>query len=1283
MEIKDDEIVSALVDLIYDCHRDAANQAPPSEVHGIFHINLLAFSQANFVKGNKEALAKKIVTKAFDAYFSEQFIEKDGMDDFSDRILHCLGCLSNSAIAALLSGFQKMNPRDSGLFIHKAILATKDSVVEDTFMPKENLAEFKITLDEIMRKMFLFVTTTTKNSESPLWFCKVVPAVIACLISFKFAWFPPSKAVISDIITKRFQNQEAGFQFAESTWVFLTKKSSMRAIQFPKWENPFQWQLFPSWQWFKSIKFPNRSFPIFPEAYETFVLDTCASLHPMTPAEFVPLPVGRVFVAYQKELLANKSKLTSFETDYLKLKMLCQLALSDSNGFPLPNLFSATLHMMEKRKMVKVTETRDSTTYTAAGICFYKRLNTFGACLGHVVEYHFTFWKVFIDKDVLFFHLPFSLFENFFMELVAITNFHIKSLNSIVNLVNIMEPYIAGVLKESFQDDAVWLTEYILQAIAIAANCISSDVSTYITSLVSNEKLLHLYAIMQSDKRCFFNKPCDRDNLFTYEPPSIVEIKDLGISVRLNSEASISSSFTPSITIPLLNAKGFEIAILRTLHEWFTFYKKKNLSSHSGGLEFVCDRIAEDIWFAQIGFRVNVESLRLYRDGIEKEVRRSVKIYMASESDHETLVTKVMKRLVKLLINQVDDRQIVPAETSQFIWREFMSTYLLNLQAQTKYQVSSTMIIVQQYLGIQLKEYGEFSEMNSYEWTKNFRENRQTSTEISFDFLDVPPQGIILDRYNPETIYSLALVGLTVAVSRALKELHSVEYTKNFGDKIPMDFLFSLQYAIGTYKSLNKDIPLEDWAESRDLLTCVLESCVSARYDEDISYYLNLWIISDPLNDESRYYRIIQHPQVLTQEDCSAIEEIGEELLNYFKAGLQLPTEYSTLVQTRNKFQFKLEALLEQYKCHHLIRSIIKKAPIDPEIKAFLFKPYSFMSSNADETLIMRDTRYLNCRPNYTLNIIRLKPFNLDIRLGRIEKLPGQTTGEVEEAPAAENIHASEGLSSGKETESEYVDSLCSPTGNLFNEIEDPHANIIAPVIVEDAQGIEEITIKLKGVFQRFDDQSSLITRDEPLSEFEIKALEDAVEDAVGDLSKVAEIQKIDIQPAVYKSVLLQILDSRQNNGAITTEPSWFAEYQDPRIYQNVFNGKTSAKYSPWRSETLEKIMHIISSKAETGNVKNLVTQKLRNPVLVQEVNDHFSSHHAEKEALISLIKLWDVRYGYKEPKEWSESQLKASIMQVVNGIESDADYETGLFACSWPVEKFEAFIQRVAHLKV
>jgi hypothetical protein len=67
----------------------------------------------------------------------------------------------------------------------------------------------------------------------------------------------------------------------------------------------------------------------------------------------------------------------------------------------------------------------------------------------------------------------------------------------------------------------------------------------------------------------------------------------------------------------------------------------------------------------------------------------------------------------------------------------------------------------------------------------------------------------------------------------------------------------------------------------------------------------------------------------------------------------------------------------------------------------------------------------------------------------------------------------------------------------------------------------------------------------------------------------------------------------------------------------------------------------------------------------------------------VSLIKLWDVRYRYKEATDWSESQLKAKILRVIHGIQSDADYETALFACSWPVDEFGEFIERVAHLKI
>jgi hypothetical protein len=38
--------------------------------------------------------------------------------------------------------------------------------------------------------------------------------------------------------------------------------------------------------------------------------------------------------------------------------------------------------------------------------------------------------------------------------------------------------------------------------------------------------------------------------------------------------------------------------------------------------------------------------------------------------------------------------------------------------------------------------------------------------------------------------------------------------------------------------------------------------------------------------------------------------------------------------------------------------------------------------------------------------------------------------------------------------------------------------------------------------------------------------------------------------------------------------------------------------------------------------------------------------------------------------------------MEAVQGIETDADHETALFAYSWPMKDYEEFIQRIAMIR-
>jgi hypothetical protein len=73
----------------------------------------------------------------------------------------------------------------------------------------------------------------------------------------------------------------------------------------------------------------------------------------------------------------------------------------------------------------------------------------------------------------------------------------------------------------------------------------------------------------------------------------------------------------PSAAIPLLTFEGFEITLKRSVYHWFTFLRSKHPKYQEETLAFICDRIAEYFWFAQISYRVkNDKEARRYHQRV-------------------------------------------------------------------------------------------------------------------------------------------------------------------------------------------------------------------------------------------------------------------------------------------------------------------------------------------------------------------------------------------------------------------------------------------------------------------------------------------------------------------------------------------------------------------------------------------------------------------------------------------------------------------------------------------
>jgi hypothetical protein len=439
-----DKMVSALVEIIRRSHQrySAGNKSPPVnditlEIYGI------AFSCADEIQGDKEVAANSIVREAFHQYFSDIFLgESENISE--DVSTCCFEVISNVSTLAIILGFRKLSSDECSRFLKDALEEKIKAPVPEGFIPVENLKEFIILLDHLMRKFQSLVKATTKYSESPSWFSDIFSSAIGSVIVFSFPWFPPSKEAIAKIIDNWFPENRPGMHFAEKTWALLMNKEYHEVFRsFPQSTKAKGWQIFPSQEWYDALHLKASVVDAsLPEAYRRFIDETCRSLHSKDLNELVPLPVGQCFVAYEKNWLWMKNIEQPFTRLYVRLHMLCTLSISDSNGFPLPSLFSSILNIMGQQKMVKVAEDQEQKIFSDELGTFYKRMIPYMGHLRFVLDYHLTFWRVFVDKEVFLFQLPFHLFENLYMEIAAITKFHVKYFSNIVKLLNSCEKLI-------------------------------------------------------------------------------------------------------------------------------------------------------------------------------------------------------------------------------------------------------------------------------------------------------------------------------------------------------------------------------------------------------------------------------------------------------------------------------------------------------------------------------------------------------------------------------------------------------------------------------------------------------------------------------------------------------------------------------------------------------------------------------------------------------------------------------------------------------------------------
>jgi hypothetical protein len=1252
-----DEIVAVIVDMIQTSFEDRECKMEVLLADGTLKLYEIAKLQANLLKNSNEDFAKSIVNEAFDEFFKDIFVNLCDLTLFNEEIVNRFEMIHDLSGMALLFGWKKMSAGKWGDAM-LAYIRSKDQDrtpgEEASFAPADKIKEAQGLLHVAIGKMKFFMRTVSKYSQTEEWASDLFGLSIAVLLPYKFPWLLPSKASLAPFIEYWFDDKKASELFLNTAWRFLTDEPYYQLVAFPQTKTQTEIQLFPSEEWFKLIKFPKIRKPVSLENYETFLENACLSLHSKDTQELAPLPVGRLFVAYQKELLQHKS-LSPSQVDHLKLKMICKLAMSQSNVLPLISLFSTTLNLMGELKMVKVSQDHKKTFKIDNTGTFYKRNIPFGTHLQFVLDYHLIFWRIFIDKETWNFQLPFFLFENLYMEIFAVTNFHVKELTSIVKLLDQIESIVLECVSKHLPEDRFWLTEYIMQAIAISANSLCQDVSTYISSLVSNEKMLHLYALMQGDNRCYFDKPCERETLFTYDDPLDIN-SNKGFSLRLNAHSFHSTSFMPTVAIPVMSYSSFETAIRRSVQHWASFHATKSLARHDEGLTFICDRIAEDIWFAQIAHRITVQDPNLYT----QRVREIVSSILEVGSFSQTLLNAIMKGLDRILLDQVDEKQ--GTWKSQFILREYFSFYMNNVKSHTpKYEIAQILIVAQQYLGVYLKEYQDYQKKNTLQWTEIFLEDNQVSIKSSFDYLSVPDSLVNFDTSGTNAILSwIQLVRSNVFLANAMKELRSLEYRKYFPNEIPIQFIEYLKPILESYKE-QWDFYSGDFINWMGYVETLLLGCYfSGDLTQVYLPFLN-WVKSSPEQSEHFYEKLVNQPLIAKGTTLPPIVAEISRKLDDLGRSIKLPDTVDRIFQARIRFQNHLKLLVQKNECPHLLRFIMNEMKIEDAMKGFLLRPVSLRPPGTDiqDLLFFMEDKYMTTFPIFT-HFITCRPFSAALRLKENQVL----SEKAEKSKAAPKAICQAGFfNKSKGSNAPKLD---------FKETQ------------SDFFGLMESVERIKDVIKKFDESSALLTRDEPLTSTEILGFENAVKNVVENKpnSYLDTFKNLDYQPEIYKSIMSSILKKITNQGQKNGDTPWFAQYQDPNTYENVFNGRNSAKYSKWRDYALKRCLKG-ESPSDPGSIQKLLTEKIRNETLVKEVKELFLSKKSEKEALIAVINLWDVRYHYEEPTSWSDSQLKSNIMKVVKGIQSSEDYETALFACTWPADKFEDFVQRVAYFRV
>jgi hypothetical protein len=775
---------------------------------------------------------------------------------------------------------------------------------------------------------------------------------------------------------------------------------------------------------------------------------------------------------------------------------------------------------------------------------------------------------------------------------------------------------------------------------------------------------------MQQDTRCFFGRPCisSLDSFFTYKKPAETAIKlaHLGASVTVNPNTYHSSSCKPSAALPLLKSNAFEIAVKRSVLYWINdFYR--NLRNEPGALETVCDKIAEDIWFAVVACRLSIFDTKIFTRRINHIIKHSIDQGMGKGSGSNEKIEKfLITRISKIWLHQIDIKSVT--WTSQVLVREYMDIclkYIRHSSSMEKYVSSPVLLIVQQYIGVHLQEYKSSLPRDSSNWLISFIEDRRASSRVSFDFLHASHRVYDITDYHElsnETDTVMFTIWTGQVLSNGLKELHSIEYYETFGTAEIPEQLFYFMNREWLYIDDHFHLDYVDPDMLKSYLKDFLDACLPDKFEKTLRKPLLDLILADSDERADCFYEVLitegvtEETSSLIDVDCISKDFI-EMILDSFRV---FPADPVTLNQMRLQFIKKIEAKLNkknQNSCY--IRHGQCKLDFDDTLMKFFFEPIALSETNADE--IWKNRKYVK-NSFTTCPVVTPRPV----------RSKSTSTASLPKSDAEVGAAKSKGGSSGLK-------------GGFFNKPAKKQATtptVFSPEVV--GTDLQIALSNLCNIFSEFHEKCFVDTRQEPLSQSQITGLETEVNRFFASCKQnQSDLVKMLGQKSAKDAEICQNILSRGSESEGTERP-WFSEYQEPEYYMRYFNGKNKEYYSEWRINLLNKCVDVIRSEKtrKTDRILEIFLTSLRSAELSKEVTERFQNKETEIEGLLSVLNLWDIRYGYREPETWETAKLKQKIMEAISGIESDADYEAALFACSWPVKDYEAFIERVSMLR-